>query len=619
MALAATHPSDAKQTNRRDAELSLPFLGISRSAKGLIWRERLQAEAAPLATAISQRHGLPDILGRVLAARGVTLEDVEVSLNPSLKALMPDPHALQDMERGAARIAEAVVQRQSIAIFGDYDVDGASSSALLSRFFAAHGLDSRIYIPDRIFEGYGPNRAAIKSLIKDGAELIITVDCGTTSHDALEAAMEQGVDVVVIDHHQADEALPPAHAIINPNRQDDVSGQGQLAAAGVVFLVLVALLRCLRTKGCYGSGQDEPDLLEWLDLVALATVCDVVPLTGLNRAYVAKGLQVMRHRRNPGLRALADIAGLNAPPTPYHLGFLLGPRINAGGRIGDAGLGAKLLSSSDELENERIAKLLDQLNKERKDMEVVTLEEAAAQVERALEENDDLPILFAGSEDWHQGLVGLVSSRLTDRFRRPSFVIAWGKDGRGTGSGRSISGVDLGSAVRAAVQEGLVVKGGGHAMAAGLTVERAKLGDLSAFLENRLTEDVRNARADAGLDLDGSITPGSATVEFMDLLEKAGPFGSGNPTPRFAFPAHRIGFAKIVGDAHIRCSITAGDGSRLDAIAFRAVDTELGALLLRSTGEPLHIAGRLNRNHWRGKEKIELMIDDVADPRQQGR
>ncbi len=611
MALPLAHAGD-------DGE-PMPFLGVRRSARGIIWRERLRADAAPIATAISQRYGLPEILGRVLAARGVGLDEVEVSLNPSLKALMPDPYTLQDMERGAARIAEAVTGRQNIAIFGDYDVDGASSAALLCRFLEAHGLAARIYIPDRIFEGYGPNREAMESLVADGADLIVTVDCGTTSHDALAAAAAKGADVVVIDHHQADEALPPAHAVINPNRQDDISGQGQLAAAGVVFLVLVAVLGHLRKEGYYGGAQREPDLLVWLDLVALATVCDVVALTGLNRAYVAKGLQVMRHRRNPGLRALADTAGLNAPPTPYHLGFLLGPRINAGGRIGEASLGARLLASSDDLEIERIAKTLDRLNKERKDMEIAALEEAAAQVEHHLQDDEDAPVLFAGSEDWHQGLVGLVASRLTERFGRPSFVISWSEDGRGTGSGRSIGGVDLGSAVRAAVREGLLVKGGGHAMAAGLTVERAKFDGLISFLQNRLADDIAIARAASGLDLDGSLTPASLTADFMELLERAGPFGSGNPTPRFAFPAHRVAFAKVVGDAHIRCSLTASDGGRIDAIAFRAAETALGELLLKSSGEPLHIAGRLNRNHWRGQEKIELIIDDAADPARQPR
>ena len=433
-----------------------PFLGVSASARGYQWRERLSGEAQLRAAAISQRHGLPELLGRVLAGRGVALDDVPVMLNPTLKALMPDPDSVRDMQAAAARLADAIEKRQSVAIFGDYDVDGAASSALMCRFFAHHGLQARIYIPDRLFEGYGPNPAAIEGLVKDGAQLIVTVDCGTTSREPLARAGELGCDVIVVDHHQADEELPRACAVVNPNRQDDVSGLGHLCAAGVCFLVLVATRGELRRRGFYAEGMSEPDLMAELDLVALATVADVVPLTGLNRAYVTQGLQVMRWRRNKGLKALNDAAGLNEPPTPYHLGFILGPRINAGGRIGDAALGARLLAGEDETEAARIAVLLDRLNKERRALEKEMLEEALAQAEAMIAARPDVSVLMLGSHTWHKGIVGLVASRLTERFRRPSCVIAWNAEtgGEGTGSLRSVMGADIGGAVRAAVAAG---------------------------------------------------------------------------------------------------------------------------------------------------------------------
>jgi len=456
------------------------FLGVARSVRGLRWRERLDPASSNLATAISQHHDLPELLGRVLAARGVRLDEVPVVLDPTIKALMPDPSVLQDMDKAAARLADAIMSREAIAVFGDYDVDGACSSALLYRFLAHHGLGCRIYIPDRLFEGYGPNPAAIEGLIKDGAKLIVTVDCGTASFEPLALARRLGVDVVVIDHHQADPALPDVHALVNPNRQDDLSGLGQLCAAGVTFMVLVAVARELRQRGYYSAARPAPDLLALLDLVALATVCDVVPLTGLNRAYVVKGLQVMRQRRNVGLKALFDAAGLAQAPTPYHLGFVLGPRINAGGRIGDAGLGARLLSIDDEIEAARIAQLLDKLNRERKAIESEMLEQAVAEAERLLEADPELPILVLGSESWHKGVVGLVASRLTERFQRPSCVISWEQD-IGTASLRSVDGVDIGAAVRAAMSKGHLIKGGGHAMAAGLTVERKNIDVLREF------------------------------------------------------------------------------------------------------------------------------------------
>ena len=598
------------------------LLGVTHSARGNVWRNRLADHLSNTATAISQQQGLPELLGRVLAARGVTPDDVPVFLDPTIKALMPDPSALTAMDKAAARIADAIERREPVAIFGDYDVDGACSSALLSRFLSHHGVAARIYIPDRATEGYGPNKNAIADLVKEGAKLIVTVDCGTTSFDALAVARGLDTDVVVLDHHQADERLPDVHAIVNPNRQDDVSGLGHLCAAGVVFITLVAVARELRRRGAYKNGLSELNLLQDLDLVALATVADVVPLTGLNRAFVTKGLQVMRARENLGLRALNDAAGLNQAPTTYHLGFILGPRINAGGRIGDAALGARLLTTSDEIEAARIAAVLDKLNGERKAIETGMLEEAMADADRQVDENATVPIIFVGSKTWHKGVVGLVASRLVERFRRPACVIAWETDGSsgtlvGTASLRSVAGVDIGGAVRAAVAAGHLAKGGGHAMAAGLTVALPSFEAAKSFLMTALRQPAANALELAGLDIDGALTCGAANADLITLIERAGPYGQGNPQPRFVFPAHRVKFAKIVGQAHVRCVIEGGDGARLEGVAFRAAGQPLGDLLMSTNGLPLHITGTLKRDTWGGREKIELMIEDAADPRQQ--
>lgn len=591
--------------------------------RGYEWRERLSGHGHAIAQAISQRNDLPDILGRVLAGRGVGIDDVEVFLEPSLKALMPDPSDLRDMDKAASRLADAIANKEKAAIFGDYDVDGACSSALMARFLRHHGVDTKIYIPDRLNEGYGPNAPALEGLIKEGASLIVTVDCGTTSYEPLAHAKKLGAEVVVIDHHQSDETLPDVHSVINPNRQDDISGQGHLCAAGVVFLVLVATARELRKRGHYEGDKTEHALIGDLDLVALATVCDVVPLEGLNRAYVTKGLQVMRQRHNAGLRALFDAAGLDQAPTPYHLGYILGPRINAGGRIGDSALGARLLSQANPQEAHKIAETLDRLNRERKAIETETLEQAMAAAEAMIEADPDLPVVVLGAEDWHKGIVGLVASRLTDRFHRPSCVLSWTKDAAtgaksGTGSLRSVAGVDIGSAVRAAVAAGLLVKGGGHAMAAGLTVAEDKLDALKQHLAAELANATSEARAAASLEIDGALTPKAASDQLVTLLDRAGPYGQGNPQPRFVFPSHRVRYAKVVGDAHIRAVVEAGDGSRIDAIAFRAAGQPLGdALLEANGGMPLHVCGTIRRDTWGGRNRIELTIEDAAKPTRQ--
>lgn len=619
-------PTDDGMVALRKADYAAPltaaqpaaFLGVESSAKGNVWRERLTPAQRITAAAISQHHNLPELLGRVLAGRGVQLDDVGVFLDPTVKALMPDPSALRDMDKAAQRIAAAVETGQKIAIFGDYDVDGACSSALLARFLTQHGSQSRIYIPDRITEGYGPNAAAIELLIKDGANLIVTVDCGTTSFEALAAAKPLKTDVVVLDHHQADDRLPDVYAVVNPNRQDDVSGQGHLCAAGVVFMTLVAVTRTLRQRGYYAkTGTPEPKLLASLDLVALATVADVVPLIGLNRAYVTKGLAVMRERETVGLRSLADASGLTQAPVPYHLGFILGPRINAGGRIGDASLGARLLCCEDATEAQRIAELLDKLNKERRAVEQQMLEEALAEADRLVDLDPDLAVVAVGSANWHKGIVGLVASRLVERFNRPSCVIAWEKDGSsgdvvGTGSLRSVAGVDIGSAVRAAHAAGHILKGGGHAMAAGLTVRKSQLDALQAYFAEAAGAAARAARTRTGLDIDGALTPAAVTDDLVTLIERAGPYGQGNPQPRFVLPAVRVKFPKVVGQAHLRCALEGADGRRVDAVAFRSVGEPLGDLLASTAGMPLNVAGSIKRDSWGGRERLEFIIDDAA-------
>jgi single-stranded-DNA-specific exonuclease len=595
-------------------ESARALLGVEQSARGYRWVERLDPARSPSATAISQAHGVPELLGRVLAARGAEPHTVSHYLDPALRTLLPDPARLHDMEKAAKRFAVAIKVREPIAVFGDYDVDGAASVALIERFLRAHGQGVATYIPDRLSEGYGPTPAALVGLAKDGARLILTVDCGTTGGSAIAAANEAGAEIIVIDHHQADEALPPAFAVLNPNRQDDLSGQGHLAAAGVVFLFLVATTRALRREGYY-RDRAEPDLLSLLDLVALATVCDVVPLKEANRAFVAQGLKVLRLRHNQGLRALADAARIDEAPTCYTLGFILGPRINAGGRIGTSSLGAKLLGLDDEIEARAIAAKLEALNAERRAIEERMLEEAFMAAEASLATYPDRPLLFLGAEGWHKGLLGLIAGRVAERFRRPTFIAALEPDGTATGSARSIASVDLGAVVRAAVHEGLLVKGGGHAMAAGFKLERRKQEALEVFLLERLAGSVARATSVRHLAIDGALSAGGANRELMDLLDRAGPYGPGHPEPRFVFPAHRLSRIRSVKDAHVRCTLQASDGARIEACAFRVADTPLGKLLLQGEGLPLHVAGHLRRSSWQGRESVELMIEDAADPR----
>jgi len=592
-----------------------PFLGVARSVTGKAWRARLDDAGEAAATAIAQRHETSEILARVLAGRGVTTETVAAYLAPTIRAEMPDPSALTDLDAAAERLADAVVAGEAMAIFGDYDVDGATSAALLHNTLTACGLEPRIYIPDRIFEGYGPNPEAIDLLIEAGARLIVTVDCGVTSFEALDAARAGGVDVIVIDHHQTGVDLPPAAAIVNPNRQDDVSGQGDLAAVGVTFLVAAGLVRLLRQRGFFGAARPQPDLLSQLDLVALGTVCDIVPLRGLNRAFVHKGLVAMRHTSRPGILALAMEAGLKEPVDSGHLGFLLGPRINAGGRIGDAALGARLLTATDEDQAREIAETLGRLNRERQAIESAAAQDAIAEAEAEIGDGEGPAVIVAARDGWHPGVAGLVASRLKDRFGRPAIAIAFLKDAdSGTGSGRSMSGVDLGGAIRKAVDNGILVKGGGHAMAAGLTIERSKLAEFRQYLEAELGAQVRRSRQDNALNIDAAMTAGGARLELISSLNAAGPYGSGNPSPVFAFPAHRLRFAEVVGNGHVRIGLTADTGSTLKGIAFRAAGTPLGDMLLSAGGRPLHVAGTLSLDHWGGSPRPQLRVIDAAVP-----
>lgn len=592
------------------------FLGVERSFLGRRWRARGGGDSAGgdrAGIAIAQRLALPEIVGRLLAARGVAAEGAESFLKPTLRELLPDPSRFRDMDKAADRLAAAVRDSEPIAVFGDYDVDGATSSALLARFFAAAGHPLKIYIPDRMKEGYGPNLPALLALKAQGIRVVITVDCGITAFEPLAAAAEAGLEVIVVDHHVAEPRLPAAFAVINPNRLDEEKGHGQLAAVGVAFLLAVAVNRALRRAGWYGEsqpgGRAEPDLKRWLDLVALGTVCDVVPLTGLNRALVAQGLKVMAQRGNIGLSALADVARLDEPPGCYHAGFLLGPRVNAGGRVGEAGLGARLLTTEDEIEARELAQRLDGHNAERRQIEELVQAAAIAQVEARLAPG----LVFAAASGWHAGVIGIVASRLKERYGRPACVVALDEDGAiGKGSGRSISGIDLGSAVIAARQAGLLINGGGHAMAAGFTVAGPGLEALRDFLAERLGAGLNGEPPTPLLDMDGVLQPEAATPELLALLERLAPYGSGNAEPRFALPAVRVLQAEPAGEAHIRCVIAGSDGGRLKAIAFRSLATELGRVLLTPGGPALHLAGHLRLNRWQGREEVQLVIEDGA-------
>lgn len=580
----------------------MSFLGVEQSLTGRLWVGP-SPEIERAAEMMAQQTDLPRAVCQVLARRGVPVSEAPGFLDPKLKELLPDPRAIKDMEVAATRFLEAVRNRQKIAVFADYDVDGGSSAALLLVWLRQMGVQATLYVPDRIDEGYGPNVPAMQELAATH-DLIICVDCGTLSHDPIAAAT--GADVIVLDHHLGGETLPDCVAVVNPNRQDESGDLGYLCAAGVVFLMLVEAGRQLRDAGARG-----PDLMALLDLVALATVADVAPLIEANRALVRQGLKVMAQRQRPGLVALSDISRMDTAPNSYHLGFLLGPRVNAGGRIGQADLGARLLSTDSQLEAQALSERLDALNTERRDIENTVRSAALAQAEaRGL----DAPLVWAAGEGWHPGVVGIVASRLKETANRPTIVIGFDGD-EGKGSGRSVSGVDLGASIQRLAAEGLLVKGGGHKMAAGLTVMRDQLEPAMERLSELLARQGAGQGGPADLKLDGALMPGAATVELIEQIEQAGPFGAGAPAPRYALPDLQVRFAKRVGESHLKLSLTDGMGGGLDAIAFGAFDGPMGEKLSNHGGARFHFAGRLEVNTWGGRQSVQLRLEDAAEAR----
>ncbi len=577
----------------------MSFLGVDASLTGRRWvGPGVEVERAT--EVLVQQTSLPLALCQVLARRGVAAEEAEAFLAPSLRDLLPDPRSLRDMEKAATRFLAAVKARQRIAVFADYDVDGGSSAALLLVWLREMGCAATLYVPDRIDEGYGPNDAAMAELAA-AHDLIVCVDCGTLSHGPVAAAV--GADVVILDHHLGGETLPDALAVVNPNRQDEDGALAHLCAAAVVFLMLVEAGRQLREAGARG-----PDLMALLDLVGLATVADVAPLIGVNRAFVRQGLRVMARRDRLGLAALADVARMDTAPAAYHLGFLLGPRINAGGRIGQADLGARLLACDDPHEAQSLAEKLDLLNTERRDVETAV---RAAALDQAEARGFDAPLVWASGAGWHPGVVGIVASRLKEASNRPSIVIGF-EDGIGKGSGRSVSGIDLGAPIQRLAAGGLLIKGGGHKMAAGLTVAEDKLDAAMARLSELLAKQGAHLAGAADLKLDGMLMPAAATVELAQQVEQAGPFGAGAPAPRYAFADMQIRFAKRVGESHLKISFGDGNNTKMDAIAFGAFDGPLGPALENHGGARFHLAGRLDINTWRGRQSVQLRLEDAA-------
>lgn len=590
------------------------YLGVARSLTGRRWRER------PADAEIVRRHqmnlGLSEPLARALASRGIAPDDGENYLNPTLKAQFPDPSSFVDMDRAAAILVDALERGRPMSVFADYDVDGASSAAQLVRWFRSMGKDLPIYVPDRITEGYGPSPAAFRRLKDSGAELVVTVDCGAAAYDALESARDIGLEVVVIDHHLMRGELPHAAALVNPNRPGCPSEQGALAAAGVTFVLLAALNREARKRGLF-ADRAEPDLRQWLDLAAMGAICDVTQLVGFNRALTAQGLKVMSAWRNPGLKALLEVAGSQGPASTFHAGFILGPRINAGGRIGRADLGARLLSTDDPQDAHKLALELDALNASRKDVEREVLEAAVRMIER--ESNQaDLPLLLVAADDWHPGVIGIVAGRLRERYRKPAIVVGIDRAANiAKGSGRSQPGVNLGRAIQAAFEEGLLLAGGGHAMAAGLSARPDVIPELRAFLCERLAGETEAAAAEDALDIDALVTTRGADRSLLGDFQRMAPFGPGNPEPTFAAADVRVERPMPLRGGHVRVTLTDRSGGRLKAVAWRCEDTELGRRLLVEGGS-IHVAGRLKPDDWKGREGVELEIEDAADPRRVG-
>ena len=587
------------------------FLGVSRSLSGRAWRSR--TADAQTARDLALRLGLSEPMARALAARGVNVETAQNYLEPTLKALFPDPSSFMDMDLAVGVLLDALQADKRVVVFADYDVDGASSAAQLIRWFRAMGKDLAIYVPDRMTEGYGPSRAAFERLRTEGADLVVTVDCGAAAHDAIAAAAEIGLKVVVIDHHLMRKDPPIAEAVVNPNRPGCMSGQGVLAAAGVTFVLLAALNREARRRGLFAE-RPEPDIRQWLDLAAMGAICDVTQLVGFNRALASQGLKVMSAWNNAGLKALLEIAKSKGPATAFHAGFILGPRINAGGRIGRSDLGTRLLSTDDPEEALSLAEELDALNAARKDVEAAVQDEAVRFIEQQTNQDPDAPVLVVSGEGWHPGVIGIVAGRLRERYRKPTLVI--GIDpiaGIGKGSGRSQTGVNLGRAIQAAFENGLLMSGGGHAMAAGLTMRADAVPELRAFLCETLAQESLDAAAMDAVEIDALITPGGADRALFDDFQRLQPFGPGNPEPLFAMADVRAEQIMPMKGGHLRCQLTDSTGRRLRAIAWRAAETELGKRLL--AGGTLHVVGRLKPDDWNGRGGVELEIEDAADPR----
>ena len=568
-------------------------LGTEISIGGRRWSQKLNEgiETERLVYTIVQRYDLPEIIARLLVARDVSLEEVNRFLNPKIRDIMPDPSSLMDMDVAVDRLVKAISDNELIGLFADYDVDGATSSALLKMYLNALNIRNELYIPDRMKDGYGPNKQGLEYLKAKGASLILTLDCGILAFDVLDDFNLQGGEVIVIDHHMAEPKLPKAIAVVNPNRLDDLSDLGNLAAVGVVFLLLVALTRRLRKVGWF-SKKPEPDLLQWLDLVAIGTICDVVELRGLNRAFVAQGLKVMALQKNIGVKALREVARVNSKPNSYQVGFTLGPRINAAGRVGEAVLGARLLSCDDEIYAMNTSNLLDEQNKVRQEIESSVLEQALSFLN---EENENENVIVVAADNWHPGVIGIVAARLREKFNKPACVVSI-QNGIGKGSGRSVSGWDMGTAIIGAVQSGLLKGGGGHKMAAGFSVSSDKVCELKQYLNDHFNRSVVEADTVASLPIDGLITLAAVKEELLDLLERLEPFGAGNPEPRFVIPSLEVKYATVVGDQHIKCRFADKSSSEINGICFRAVGTKIGDVLLNQSGLQIHVAGKIRKN-----------------------
>ena len=579
------------------------FLEVDSSCRGLRWQARCEEDV--FVTELEQSKSLNNLTARLLAGRGISPELADEFLDPSLRGSMPDPSSMQDMDKAAALIMDAVQAKQKITVFADYDVDGGSSAAQLIKWGRGFGLEIGLYVPDRVKEGYGPSIEAFEQLKSEGNDLVITVDCGAAAQSALEAAEGLALPIVVIDHHLMHGALPPCAALVNPNREDDSSGLGHLAAAGVTFMVLVALNREARKRGL----KDVPNLLDLLGLTALGTLCDVVSLKGLNRAIVSQGLKVLSQGGNIGVNALADVAGTNAPYTTYHCGFILGPRINAGGRIGKAEMGAEMLSTENAQLAYAHAAELDRVNTARKTLQDQMINEA---LEEAHKLSKDDSVIIVDMEGWHPGVIGIVAGRLKDRFDKPAIVIGVNEEGLGKGSGRSMQGVNLGEAITKAKDEGLLISGGGHAMAGGLTVEAEKIPEMTQFLNEQLKDQVSVARENLSLKIDALIAPSAADQSIIDRIAEVGPYGAGNPQPLFAFSDLRIAYAERVRGGHVRCAFEDGVGGRISGICFRADETGLDSILLDPNAPRVHVAGRLKADSWKGRSRIDLQLVDLA-------